>query len=68
MIRATKNGCALDVIFKGKKVYHDWKKGDTHKTYSNINLAKKDLGYYPTTEYKSGIKKFINWYKKFYKI
>ncbi len=53
---------------KAIKKYLPMQKGDTLKTYSNINLAKKDLGYYPTTEYKSGIKKFINWYKKFYKI
>ena len=42
-------------------------KGDTFKTYSDISLAKKHLNYNPKTDYKSGIKKFINWYLKFYK-
>ena len=28
MIRAGKNGCASDVIFYGKKIYHDWDSGN----------------------------------------
>lgn len=27
MIRAAKNGCASDITFQGKKVYHDWDYG-----------------------------------------
>ena len=27
MIRAGKNGCSSDVIFYGRKIYHDWDSG-----------------------------------------
>ena len=33
----------------------------------NKIISKKHLNYNPKTDYKSGVKKFINWYIKFYK-
>ena len=27
MIRAGKNGCASEVVFHGRKIYHDWDSG-----------------------------------------
>ncbi len=53
---------------KGIKNYMPLQKGDVKQTLSDTNLLRKITGYNPKTEYKSGIKKFINWYKDYYKI
>lgn len=50
------------------KEYVDMQLGDVYKTSSDINLINKDFGYASTTSIKVGVKKFINWYKKYYKI
>ena len=42
-------------------------KGDTFKTHgSNKNIIKK-TGYSPRTSIKTGIKKFVEWYREYYK-
>ena len=43
-------------------------KGDVHSTLSDSSLLKKITGYNPKTSYKTGIKKFLNWYKYYFKI
>jgi len=42
-------------------------KGDLEKTHSDITKAKKILGYKPKTRIPQGIKKFVEWYKEYYK-
>ena len=42
--------------------------GDIIKTHSNIKKIKKYAGYKPKTNINTGIKKFIEWYKDYYKI
>ncbi len=49
------------------KEYLPLQKGDIQETLSNIQNLKK-LGYEPKTNPENGIKKFIKWYKKYYKI
>ena len=39
MIRAAKNGCSSEITFKGRKVYHDWENGDTHKSQLGMKLC-----------------------------
>lgn len=39
--------------------------GDVEKTYADITKAKTVLGYNPQTDFKDGIKKFVEWYKKY---
>ena len=54
----------------GKKAirnYMSLQKGDVKQTLSNTNLLKKITGYNPKTNYKSGISKFLSWYKAYYK-
>ena len=41
--------------------------GDIYKTSADISLAKKELGYKPNTNIEIGVKKFVEWYKNFYK-
>ena len=42
--------------------------GDIIKTHSSINKIKKYTGYKPKININTGIKKFIEWYKDYYKI
>ena len=42
--------------------------GDVKKTHSSIKLLKEYTAYEPKTDIKKGIKKFIDWYKKYYKV
>ncbi len=39
MIRASQNGTASEVIFHGRKIYHDWDQGDTHKSDLGMKLC-----------------------------
>jgi UDP-glucuronate 4-epimerase len=42
--------------------------GDVPATYADVSDLVKDLGYKPNTTIEDGVKKFINWYKEYYKI
>jgi UDP-glucuronate 4-epimerase len=42
--------------------------GDVPSTYADTNDLEKDLGYKPYTDVKEGIRKFIEWYRKFYSV
>ena len=54
----------------GKKAIRNYlplQKGDVRTTLSDSSLLKKITGYNPKTNYKTGIKKFVNWYLNYYK-
>ena len=36
--------------------------GDVNKTYADISKAKSEIGYAPKVDFKTGIKKFAEWY------
>ena len=38
-----------------------------HTTYADMNAFEKVHGKIKTTDFHTGIKKFIDWYKDFYK-
>lgn len=40
--------------------------GDVLYTHANISLAQKELGYKPTMDLQTGLKKFVNWYLDYY--
>jgi UDP-glucuronate 4-epimerase len=55
----------------GKKAIRNYmplQQGDVKQTLSNTNLLKKITGYNPKTNYKLGIKKFISWYRDYFKV
>lgn len=41
--------------------------GDVQYTHANISLAQRELGYKPTTDLQTGLKKFVRWYQSYYK-
>lgn len=51
-----------------KKKYKKLQKGDIQDTHSNLQKIKKNLGYKSKTSIKIGIKNFLNWYLRYYKI
>ncbi len=53
---------------KAIRNYLPLQKGDVKQTLSNTKLLKKITGYKSKTSYKLGIKKFIDWYKNYYKL
>ncbi len=52
---------------KAKKELLPIQPGDVPRTSADISLAKKELGYEPTTNIKEGLKEFIKWYKEYHK-
>ncbi|XP_057419498.1 UDP-glucuronate 4-epimerase 5-like [Lotus japonicus] len=49
-----------------KKVLPMPRNGDVRFTHANISLAHRDLGYRPTTDLETGLRKFVKWYLEFY--
>ena len=41
--------------------------GDVPSTHADVSSLVNDFNYHPKTNIEDGIKKFINWYKDFYK-
>ena len=62
------NTLEKELKIKVKRNYLSMQKGDVHSTLSDSSLLKKITGYNPKTSYKTGIKKFLNWYKYYFKI
>jgi len=53
----------------GKKAIRNYmplQKGDVKQTLSDISLLKRITKYNPKTNYKTGIKNFLNWYQEYY--
>ena len=61
------NALEKELRIKAIKNYLPMQKGDVQSTLSDTRLLKRITGYNPKTRYQDGIKKFINWYKKYYK-
>ncbi|KAH7861620.1 hypothetical protein Vadar_028481 [Vaccinium darrowii] len=40
--------------------------GDVPFTHANVSLARKEIGYKPTTDLETGLKKFVRWYLSYY--
>ena len=53
---------------KAKKNFLPMQPGDVPKTYADIDDLMKAVGFRPSTSIGEGIRKFVTWYKKYYKI
>ncbi len=53
---------------EAKKNFLPIQPGDVPETYANIEKTKKMLGFNPKTSIRTGIRKFLNWYRDYYKI
>lgn len=55
----------------GKKAvrnYMDIQPGDVPATWANADLLKRLTGYQPRTSFKDGVRKFVNWYRKYHQV
>ena len=41
--------------------------GDVPDTYANVDALVNDVGYQPNTSVEEGVKRFVEWYKSYYK-
>ena len=42
--------------------------GDVPSTCADVSLLESDLGYRPQMSVKEGVKRFVDWYRKFYQL
>ncbi len=42
--------------------------GDVKQTYADISLLKALTGYTPSTDYRTGVTAFVDWYRSYYKL
>ncbi|EHA8590916.1 UDP-glucuronate 4-epimerase 3-like [Cocos nucifera] len=49
-----------------RKVVKMPRNGDVQFTHANISLAQRELGYHPTTNLRTGLKRFVRWYLQYY--
>jgi nucleoside-diphosphate-sugar epimerase len=61
------NALEKELGIKAIRNYMPMQKGDVKATLSDINLLKKLTGYNSKTNYKVGIRKFVEWYLFYYK-
>lgn len=55
-----------DYDFASHKELVPMQPGDVPVTYADIFALKKDFGFRPNTSLREGLRKFVQWYKKFY--
>jgi len=53
---------------EARKNFLPLQKGDVLETWADTTSLEKDTGYRPSTPVEEGIRKFVEWYKEFYKI
>ncbi len=51
---------------KAEKLYEDLQPGDVKETYADIDDLHHAVGFRPITSIETGIKRFIDWYQKYY--
>ncbi len=50
--------------YSGDVIYADPRPGDVRRHLGDITLARKLIGYSPETDYKTGLKRTIEWYRR----
>lgn len=53
---------------KANKVLLPLQPGDVTSTYADVSDLAREFGYQPSTSLEEGVKKFVKWYKKYYKV
>ncbi len=53
---------------EAEKVYMDMQPGDVLRTYADVSDLERDIDFKPDTGIQEGLGKFVDWYKKYYKV
>ncbi|HPM03820.1 MAG TPA: NAD-dependent epimerase [Candidatus Cloacimonadota bacterium] len=48
------------------KEYHEMQAGDVLTTYADVSGLEKEINFKPKTSIEEGLKRFVEWYKKYY--
>ena len=56
-----------DYDFEAHKELVPMQPGDVPVTYADTSALERDFGYKPSTSLREGLRKFAEWYAKFYK-
>ena len=56
-----------DYDFESHKQLVAMQPGDVPVTYADTKALEEDYGYKPSTDLRTGLRKFAEWYKEFYK-
>ena len=56
-----------DYDFEAHKELVPMQPGDVPVTYADISALERDFGYKPSTDLRTGLRKFAEWYAEFYK-
>ena len=56
-----------DYDFDSQKELVPMQAGDVPITYADTTALEKDFGYKPSTSLREGLRRFVEWYKEFYK-
>ena len=56
-----------DYDFEAHKKLVPMQPGDVPVTYADTSALERDFGYKPSTSLREGLRKFAEWYAKFYK-
>ena len=57
-----------EIGIKAIKRYKEMEPGDVENTFADTKLIEKMTGFKPKTTVAYGVKEFISWYRKFYKV
>lgn len=57
-----------DFDFEAHKKLVPMQPGNVPVTYADTSALERDFGFKPSTSLRSGLRKFAEWYKKFYKV
>jgi UDP-glucuronate 4-epimerase len=53
---------------KAIKKFLPMQPGDVPATWADVNDLVQDLGYAPGVDVREGVKRFVEWYKEYYKV
>jgi len=53
---------------KAKKNFLPMQNGDVPATYANVDALVREIDFKPQTTIEEGIKKFVDWYREYYKV
>ena len=53
---------------RAKKNYLPMQPGDVIETFADVEELRADTGFEPGTNLETGVSKFVDWYKHYYKI
>ncbi|HKK76390.1 MAG TPA: NAD-dependent epimerase [Saprospiraceae bacterium] len=53
---------------KAPKEFLPIQPGDVQRTYADVGALERDFGYKPTTDVRTGVQHFVDWYRRYYKI